>query len=238
MIAKIKNLTKVYDNKLTAVDNISFNIRKGEILGFVGPNGSGKTTTLKLMLGLLRPTSGSVLINGFDVQKDFEKAIVNVGDIIEVPGHYDYLSGYDNLVLSMRMYKGVTRDTIDRVVDFVGLTKRINDKVRKYSLGMKQRLAIARSILHSPKLLILDEPMNGLDPDGMREFRNMLIEISTENNTAVIISSHILSEVEAISDRVAFIKKGKLLDIVSREDTMGSIEEKYFELMGNNNEID
>lgn len=237
-IVEIYNLTKIYDNKKVAVDNISFDVFKGEILGFVGPNGSGKTTTLKLMLGLLKPTEGTVRIDGYDVQKQFEKALVSVGNMLETPTHYEYLSGYDNLLLSMRMYKGVTKDDVDRAVSFVGLSERIHDKVKKYSLGMKQRLGLARAILHSPRLLILDEPMNGLDPDGMRELRSMLTEIAKVNNTAVILSSHILSEISLISDRIVFIKNGHIVSVMDNTGATDSLEKKYFELMGKDNGTD
>lgn len=234
-IVEINNLTKIYDNKKVAVDHISFDVYKGEILGFVGPNGSGKTTTLKLMLGLLKPTEGTIYIDGYDVHKQFEKALINVGNMLETPAHYEYLSGYDNLLLSMRMYKGVIKADVDRAVHFVGLSDHIHDKVRKYSFGMKQRLGIARAILHSPKLLILDEPMNGLDPDGMKELRGMLTEIAKVNNTAVIVSSHILSEISHISDRIVFIKNGHIVSIMDNIGVTDSLEDKYFELMGNDN---
>lgn len=231
IVAEVKNITKIYDKKIMAVNQVSFDVYEGEVLGLVGPNGSGKTSTLKLMLGLIKLTEGSISINGFDIKKDFEKAIVNVGSIIETPRHYDYLSGYDNLMLCKRMYENVSTDDAKRMLEYVGLKDRINDKVKKYSLGMKQRLAIAQAMLYSPKLLILDEPMNGLDPEGIKDLREMITFIAKEKKTAVIISSHILNEVELISDRIAFIKEGKLLSLVSKADVNGTLEEMYDDIM-------
>lgn len=143
-------------------------------MGFIGPNGAGKTTTIKLILGLQGITSGDVNINGYDIKKDFTKAIRRVGAIIENPDLYMYLTGYENLKLVANMYKGITKERIMEVVKLVKLENRINDKVSKYSLGMRQRLGVAQAILHKPNLLVLDEPTNGLDPEGIKEMRDLL----------------------------------------------------------------
>ena len=173
VILKCENLHKSFRKK-EILKGVSLEISKGDILGFIGPNGAGKTTTIKLILGLQKINSGKVIVNGFDIESNFEKAISKVGAIIENPDLYMYLTGYDNLKLISNLYKGVTNSRIDEVVKLVGLENRINDKVSKYSLGMRQRLGVAQAILHRPNLLILDEPTNGLDPEGIKELRTLL----------------------------------------------------------------
>ena len=163
---------------------------EGDILGFIGPNGAGKTTTIKLILGLQNITSGKVYINGYDIEENFKKAIENVGTIVESPDLYMYMSGYENLKLVANLYKNVDKKRIDEIVKLVGLENRIKDKVSKYSLGMRQRLGIAQAILHRPKLLILDEPTNGLDPEGIKEVKVLLKKLAEQENMAILISSH------------------------------------------------
>lgn len=216
-ILEVFNLKKEYDEKIV-VDNISFSIQKGEIVGFVGPNGAGKTTTLKMLLGLVKPTSGKIHIDGIDISKDFEKVITNVGAIVETPAFYPYLSGYDNLLLSFRMYKKADIGQLKELIELVGLTKRINDPVKKYSLGMKQRLGVCRALIGNPKLLFLDEPINGLDPNGVIEFRNLITDISEKSNVSVLISSHILSEIEKICSKVIVIDRGKITSVIDMSD--------------------
>ena len=191
---------------------ISFEVKKGEIVGFIGPNGAGKTTTIKLILGLQKITKGKVEINGYDIKKDFEKAIYRVGAIIENPDVYTYLTGYENLKIAQEYYKNIPNQRIDEVVKIVGLKDSIMNKVSKYSLGMRQRLGIAQAILHEPQLLILDEPTNGLDPEGIIEIRNLLKKLVFEENIGILISSHNLSEVENICDKVCIIKSGEIID--------------------------
>ena len=173
IVLKCENLNKSFGKKKILTD-VSFEISKGDILGFIGPNGSGKTTTIKLILGLNSINSGKVTINSFDIQKDFERAIQKVGAIVENPDMYMYLSGYENLKLIAKLYKGISKERIDEVVKLVKLEGRIKDKVSKYSLGMRQRLGIAQALLNHPNLLILDEPTNGLDPEGIKELRDLL----------------------------------------------------------------
>ena len=215
-ILKCENLNKIIKKK-QILDNVSFELNAGEILGFIGPNGAGKTTTIKLVLGLQSITSGKVKINGFDVKKDFVKAIEKVGAIVENPDFYMYLSGRKNLELIANMYKNVNNKRIDEVVKLVGLENRINDKVSKYSLGMRQRLGIAQAILNKPNLLILDEPTNGLDPEGIKDLREFLVKLAKEENMAIFISSHNLSELESFCTKVCIIKNGKVIETATME---------------------
>ena len=211
IILKCENLHKSFRKK-EILKGVSLDVSSGDILGFIGPNGAGKTTTIKLILGLQRIGSGRVAINGFDIQKDFERAIARVGAIIENPDLYMYLSGYDNLKLISNLYKGIDEKRIQEVIKLVGLEKRINDKVSKYSLGMRQRLGVAQAILHKPNLLILDEPTNGLDPEGIKDLRNLLIKLAKEENMGILISSHNLAELESFCNKVCIIKNGVIVE--------------------------
>lgn len=215
-ILKCQNLKKQIKNK-TLVENISFSVDEGEVLGLIGPNGAGKTTTIKLILGLIKPTEGYIYINGYDIQKDFTKAIEKVGAIVETPDLYTYLSGYDNLKITANNYKGINKTKINEVVKLVGLENRIKDKVSTYSLGMKQRLGIAQALINSPKLLILDEPTNGLDIAGIIEIRD-LIKILASKGMATIISSHNLTEIDNLCTKIVAIKNGKIVTDSSLKD--------------------
>lgn len=209
-ILKCENLNKSFGKKKILKD-VSFTIKKGDILGFIGPNGSGKTTTIKLILGLNSIDSGNVTINGFDIRKDFESAIKRVGAIVENPDMYMYLSGYENLKLVANMYN-VSSSKIDEVVKLVKLEGRIKDKVSKYSLGMRQRLGIAQALINSPNLLILDEPTNGLDPEGIKELRDLLKNLAKKENIAVLISSHNLAELDSFCNKVCIIQNGTIIE--------------------------
>ena len=210
-ILKCENLCKRFSKK-QILKNVSFEINEGDILGFIGPNGAGKTTTIKLMLGLQSITSGKVTINGFDIQKNFTKAIEKVGAIVENPDLYMYLSGYENLKLIANLYKGIDENRIQEVVKLVKLENRIKDKVSKYSLGMRQRLGIAQAILHRPNLLILDEPTNGLDPEGIKEMRELLTNLAEKEKMAILISSHNLAELDNLCNKVCIIKNGEIIE--------------------------
>lgn len=212
-ILEIKNVSKYY-GKTKVVDNISFDVKKGEIFGFLGPNGAGKTTTIKMILGLLSIDEGNIKINGYDVKKDFEKAMEYIGGIVENPDMYGYMSAVDNLKLFAKI-RNVDYSEVYKSLKLVGLEKSMNQKVSKYSLGMKQRAGLALSLLHSPKILILDEPTNGLDPVGIKDLRDILKKLAKESNTSVLVSSHILSEMELMCDRVAVIDKGKIVKVES-----------------------
>ncbi len=209
-ILSVENLYKNFGKK-EILKSVSFEISGGDILGFIGPNGAGKTTTIKLILGLQSITKGKVTINGFDVEKNFEKAIEKVGAIVENPDLYMYLTGYENLQLIANLYKGIDKKRIDEVVKLVRLENRIHDKVSKYSLGMRQRLGIAQAILNKPTLLILDEPTNGLDPEGIKEMRELLLDLAEKEKMGILISSHNLAELDNLVNKVCIIKNGEII---------------------------
>lgn len=211
LILKCEKLNKNFGKK-QILKNVNLEINKGDILGFIGPNGAGKTTTIKLILGLQSITSGKVLINGHDVAKDFTKAIERVGAIVENPDLYMYLSGYENLKLIANLYNNIDEKRIQEVISLVKLEKRIKDKVSKYSLGMRQRLGIAQAIIHKPNLLILDEPTNGLDPEGIKEIRDLLLELAEKEEMAILISSHNLAELDNLCNKVSIIKNGEIIE--------------------------
>ena len=211
-IVEIKNLNKTIKGK-HIIKDLNLDFYPGQITGFLGPNGAGKTTTIRMMTGLMYPSKGEVIIDGKQLSTNYEEAISNIGVIVENPEMYKYMSGYKNLQHFARMHKGVTKQRIDEVVAQVGLQNRIHEKVKTYSLGMRQRLGLAQAMLHRPKFLILDEPTNGLDPAGIREFRMYLRKIAVEDNVAIVVSSHLLSEIELMVDRIAIIQNGELIDI-------------------------
>lgn len=221
-IVQLKNLSKTIKGK-QIIKDITLDFYPGQITGFLGPNGAGKTTTIRMMTRLMYPTSGEIIIDGKSLADHYEEAISQVGVIVENPEMYKFLSGYKNLLHFARMHKGITKERIDEVVKQVGLEKRIHEKVGTYSLGMRQRLGLAQALLHRPKFLILDEPTNGLDPAGIREFRNHLRHIAEIEGIAVVISSHLLSEMELMCDRIAVIQNGKLIDIRDLQNTAVSL---------------
>lgn len=198
--------------KREIIKDLNLEVKEGEIFGFLGPNGAGKTTTIRMLVGLIAPTEGEIKICGESVQTNKEKALANVGAVVENPELYKYLSGRENLMQIARIRK-VSRKEVEELVELVGLKDRINDKVSKYSLGMKQRLGLAAALIGSPKLLILDEPTNGLDPSGIIDFREVVKKAAKERGMAVFISSHILSEVQNLCDRVAFINHGVIKSV-------------------------
>ncbi|WP_233455232.1 ABC transporter ATP-binding protein [Paenibacillus elgii] len=211
-VVQIRGLTKTIRGK-AIVNRLDLEVRAGEIFGLLGPNGAGKTTTIRMIVGLIGMSGGEVMIDGLSVKRQFEDAMKRVGAIVENPEMYKYLSGYHNLLHFARMHEGVTKARIDEVAELVGLKERIRDKVRTYSLGMRQRLGVAQALLHRPKVLILDEPTNGLDPAGIRELRDYLRQLAQTEGLAIIVSSHLLSEMELMCDRVAIIRQGELIDV-------------------------
>lgn len=217
VILSIKNLNKSLGRRQILHD-ICFDAYAGEVFGFLGPNGAGKTTTIKIVVGLLSLDDGEVLINGIDIKKNFEKAMDNVGGIVENPEMYRYLTGMENLQQYARMRTGITQERINEVVNLVKLSNRINDKVGKYSLGMRQRLGVAQAILHHPKVLILDEPTNGLDPAGIKELRDILKDFAHKEGACVLVSSHLMSEMELMCDRVGIISNGKMIGVHTMEE--------------------
>lgn len=223
-VVELKNLTKVIGKK-KIIDHLNLSLYPGQITGFLGPNGAGKTTTIRMMVGLMQPTSGEVIIDGVGLHEDFEEALGKVGVIVENPEMYSYMSGYKNLVHFARMHKNVTKERIDEIIAQVGMENRIHEKVSTYSLGMRQRLGLAQALLHKPKFLILDEPTNGLDPAGIREFRMYLRSIAEKEGVSIFVSSHMLSEIELMCDRIAVIQNGKLLNV---EEVEGDQETFYY----------
>lgn len=209
-LLECQNLYKSFGKKQILKD-VSFEIDEGDILAFIGPNGSGKTTTIKLILGLQSIDKGKVTINGFDVKKDFVKSIEKVGAIVESPDTYMYLTGWQNLKLTANLYKDVSDEKIKEIVKLVDLEGRINDKVSKYSLGMRQRLGIARALINEPNVLILDEPTNGLDPEGIKDLRNLLKKLAKEG-LGILISSHNLAELESFCNKVLIIDNGTIIE--------------------------
>jgi len=211
-LVRLLGVTKKISSKVL-VDDVTFDIAPGQIFGFLGPNGAGKTTTIRMMVGLMSITQGDITIGGYSIRKNYEQAAAQIGAIVENPEMYKFLSGYNNLKHFARMMQGITKERIDEVVELVGLGNRIHEKVQTYSLGMRQRLGVAQALLHRPKLLILDEPTNGLDPQGIRELRDYLRRLTQEEGTTVFVSSHLLSEMELMCDTVGIIRHGKLVDI-------------------------
>lgn len=209
-VLNVKNLRK-YFGKSLILDDVNLNVYKGEIMGFLGPNGAGKTTAIKIVLGFLSADGGEFDIDGINTKYNYEGAMALCGGIVENPDMYKQFSGQLNLELYARTHGNISKERIAEVVEIVGLTNRINDKVKKYSLGMKQRLGLAQAMLAKPKLLILDEPTNGLDPQGIKDLRDVLKRLAREEGVGVLVSSHQLFEMQEMCDRVTIISKGKII---------------------------
>ncbi|MDF2557917.1 MAG: transporter ATP-binding protein [Bacillales bacterium] len=218
-ILQVENLTKTVKGK-NLVENIEFSVNAGEVFGFLGPNGSGKTTTIRMLVGLIKPTNGRVTIAGHDVFKDFKEAMKNVGCIVENPELYGFLTGWEVLKQYARMQGNISDDRLREIVEQVNLTERIHDRVKTYSLGMKQRLGIGQALIGRPRLLILDEPTNGLDPAGIKELREFVRFLVEKEKMSVFISSHLLSEIQMMCDRVAIIDRGRMVTVSTVEDLL------------------
>lgn len=227
-LLKIDGLSKTIKKK-KILDEISLTVNSGEIVGFLGPNGAGKTTTIKLVMGLFNITKGHVSICGHDITEDFENAMSHVGGIVENPDLYKRMTGRENLEYFAAMHDQVSMENIDSVVELVKMSGRINDKVKTYSLGMCQRVGIAQALLHNPRLLILDEPTNGLDPIGIKELRDMLKYLSKEADVGVFISSHLLSEMELMCDRIYIIDNGVIIGEKGIKQTQDSVEDTIYQ---------
>lgn len=225
-IVQTENLSKSF-GKEQAVSNINLKIRKGEIYGFLGPNGAGKTTTIRMLLGLMKPSSGTIKIFQKDVTKERINILAKVGSLVENPSYYPHLTAYENLE-ALRKILGVPKSRIDEVLAIVRLKDAANKKVKGFSLGMKQRLGIAASLLHNPELLILDEPTNGLDPSGIIEIRNLIKRLPAEYGMTIIISSHLLSEIDQMATQVGIVSKGKMIFQDSIEAMRKSAQPKVF----------
>lgn len=210
-VLTVRQLKKKIKDRLI-IKGISFEVKEGEVFGFLGPNGSGKTTTIRMLVNLIRPTEGEIAICGIPVRERPEEALRHVGCIVENPELYGYLTGWENLEHFARMFPDIGEERIREVVAIVGMDQRIHDKVRTYSLGMRQRLGIAQALLGRPKLLILDEPTNGLDPQGIKEMREFIRELAA-TGISVFVSSHLLSEIQLMCDRVAIISHGSVIAV-------------------------
>lgn len=208
-IVEIKNLAKHF-GKIKAVEDVSFDVYKGDVFGFLGPNGAGKSTTIRAMLSLITPTSGQISIFGKELNANRNQILSRIGCIVEKPDFYQYLSAEKNLEIFARISgSAVSKARIHEMIEFVGLKGREKDKVGHFSHGMKQRLGIAQTVLHDPDLIILDEPNTGLDPQGSIDIRNLILQLKNERNKTILLSSHILSEIEIIANRMVIIAKGK-----------------------------
>ena len=237
-VLEVKNVSKSF-GKRKILDDINLDISEGEIVGLIGPNGAGKTTLIKTILNLYKADSGSVKICGYSTKTNLEEALSKTGSIIENPDMYQNISGRKNLKVTALINQIEDGEHISKMIKFVGLEDRIDDKVKKYSLGMKQRLGLANALIKKPKLLILDEPTNGLDPYGIKELRKILKEVSEQENMSILISSHILSEVENICDRVLIIQEGKLISDFGIEEVKYkhiSLEDEFFNKTGSKEE--
>ncbi|HDR7966263.1 TPA: ABC transporter ATP-binding protein [Bacillus pacificus] len=210
LIINTNNLTKTYKKNIV-VDSLNMKVSQGEIYGFLGPNGAGKTTTIRMLLGLIRPTKGDVKIFDQDLKKDRLSILGEIGSLVETPTYYGHLSGYENLEAARRLLRIDNTDRVKEVLKIVQLEGAKDKKVKNYSLGMKQRLGIATALLNRPQLLILDEPTNGLDPAGIHEIRELIKEMPAKFGMTVLVSSHLLSEIELMATQVGIIQNGKML---------------------------
>lgn len=227
-VLKIEHLNKSF-GKRRILHDISLETYEGEVFGFLGPNGAGKTTTLKIAVGLLSLKGGNITINGKSLKTDFEGALADVGGIVENPEFYGYMTGRQNIEQYARLRGGISDERINEVISMVGLANYAGYKVKKYSLGMRQRLGIAQALLHKPKLLILDEPTNGLDPAGIRGLRDMLKELAHTQKISVIVSSHLMSEMELMCDRVGIITNGIMQGVYDIDTLLSSAKGNFAE---------
>lgn len=231
-ILKTVNLSKKYKGH-SVVKNMNMTINKGEIYGFLGQNGAGKTTTIRMIMGLIKPSSGEIHLFNKKVNNPSQIPFERIGAIIETPGFYNNLTGYENLDIHRRYMNIYNKEYIDEALEIVGLIENKHRKVKDYSLGMKQRLGIARALLHKPELLILDEPTNGLDPKGIREIRELIHKLAEFKKITILISSHILSEIQQMATKIGIIHRGELLEEISSEQ-ISKRNRKYLQLVIDN----
>lgn len=239
-MVEIKNLVKTF-GAIRAVDNLSLNVKRGEIFGLLGLNGAGKSTTMRCMLNLIKPDAGEMFFFGMNVNENRNLILSKIGCLIEKPDHYNYLSAWQNLLLSAKLYgRHPDKKEMESVFELVGLQGKEKQKVKTFSQGMKQRLGIANTLIHDPELIILDEPTNGLDPQGIIDLRNLILKLKTERNKTIILSSHILSEIEMIADSIAIIHKGrnmiagKMNELLSGNEVVVDIESDSSDKILNN----
>lgn len=228
-VIEINNITKLYKNG-RGVRNVDLCINRGDVFGFLGPNGAGKTTAMKIMTGLIKPDSGDVKILGHSIAEDFEKAMAKVGCLIETAEAYAYLTAFENLKQFSRYYDNVDDRRIEEVLEMTGMIKYKNEKPRKFSLGMKQRLGIAAAILARPEVVILDEPLNGLDVEGMIDMRNMIKNLAENEKTTFFISSHLIHDVELTCNRIGVLYNGRMLSVDTTKNILNNYAtlENYF----------
>jgi ABC-2 type transport system ATP-binding protein len=229
-VIEVSGLTKRYNNN-RGIENMSFKVAKGEIYGFFGPNGSGKTTLMKILTGLSKADQGKAALFGYDIEQQFELAMANVGTLIETADAYTFMSGYQNLALAARFYPSLPRKRIDEVLELVGLAAFAKEKAANYSLGMKQRLGLASALLSSPQLVILDEPTNGLDIEGMVDVRETILRLAKEQEITFFISSHLIREMELMCSRIGIVHQGKFINEISisemKQGTYENLEAYY-----------
>lgn len=218
-VLEVSGLTKLYKNARGASD-VSFRLEAGDVLGILGPNGSGKTTIMKVICGLCRPNRGEIRIFGYSISEEYEQAMTNVGCLIEMPALYEYMTAQENLRQSARLHKGVDKQQIDHILEVVRLDRYKSDTVAHYSLGMKQRLGLAMALISSPELVILDEPANGLDIEGMIQVREIVAQMSEKQGTSFLISSHLAGEIEKMCNKVAVMYEGELLSFGTMEEAL------------------
>ncbi|MGD7061134.1 ABC transporter ATP-binding protein [Bacillus altitudinis] len=237
-VVKTIDLVKTFDGK-EIIKNCNMTVYKGTIYGFLGANGAGKTTVFKLLTGLLIPNAGNIEILGIDNSEKKNEILKSIGSIIETPMFYEHLSAKENLEIHLS-YMGLVNSNIEKTLEMVGLKGTGKQSVSKFSLGMRQRLGIARAIIHNPKLLILDEPINGLDPMGIREMRKLFLDLVKNHNMTILISSHILSEIEHIADTIGVIVDGQIIEEVSlssiKDQFINGLEDYFFDLMSGGKE--
>lgn len=240
IMLEIQNLNKSYRRR-KIIDNLNMTVYKGDIYGFLGANGEGKTTTIRMITSLIKADSGDIIINGKSVINCKNEAIRNIGAMVEAPKFYENMSGYENLELMARIMPGISDRDIQNVLDLVGLKDRGRDKFKEYSMGMKQRLGIANALLGDPKLIILDEPSNGLDPYGMKEINNLIVSLAKRCDKTFIISSHLLHEMEGICNRIGILHSGKLciegeVRTLINDNNVETLEELFFKKAGEKND--
>lgn len=240
IMLEIQNLNKSYRRR-KIIDNLNMTVYKGDIYGFLGANGEGKTTTIRMITSLIKADSGDIIINGKSVINCKNEAIRNIGAMVEAPKFYENMSGYENLELMARIMPGISDRDIQNVLDLVGLKDRGRDKFKEYSMGMKQRLGIANALLGDPKLIILDEPSNGLDPYGMKEINNLIVSLAKRCDKTFIISSHLLHEMEGICNRIGILHSGKLciegeVRALINDNKVENLEELFFKKAGEKND--
>ena len=240
IMLEIQKLNKSYRRR-KIIDNLNMTVYKGDIYGFLGANGEGKTTTIRMITSLIKADSGDIIINGKSVINCKNEAIRNIGAMVEAPKFYENMSGYENLELMAKIMPGISDRDIQNVLDLVGLKDRGRDKFKEYSMGMKQRLGIANALLGDPKLIILDEPSNGLDPYGMKEINNLIVSLVKRCDKTFIISSHLLHEMEGICNRIGILHSGKLciegeVRTLINDNNVENLEELFFKKAGEKND--